>query len=308
MDFAALKFKGRELFIHDNLSSMKGWIALDIDGTITQDKYSVPAPVAELLKDAHNDGWKLAFATGRAFVFASPALSNFDFPFVLLAQNGSIAIDMPSKEILFRKYLHSSLLTHLEGAVEDLNTDFLVYSGFENKDRCYYRPSRFSKDDQAYLEEIRKRENETWYPVQEFPLDFHIPLVKYFGPFDVMTKISSRLKSLGFFQVSLIRDPFHEHYYVLLVTDKQASKGASLRELLALKGREGIVVAAGDDENDISLLQAADVKIAMPHAPESLRKIADFVAPPVAELGIIQALKIVMINANRKLKKTDKSD
>jgi hydroxymethylpyrimidine pyrophosphatase-like HAD family hydrolase len=65
-----------------------------------------------------------------------------------------------------------------------------------------------------------------------------------------------------------------------------------------LFGRGDLVVAGGDDENDLSLLQAADVKIAMPHAPEILRKIADFMAPPVEEQGIIHALKIVIANAD----------
>lgn len=285
---------------------MNGWIALDIDGTITEDKYCVPDSVIDLLKQAHESGWKLLFATGRAFVFAFPALSKFSFPFVLLAQNGSIALDMPSKEVLFRKYLSPSVIPALEEAFDGLNTDFLVYSGFEKNDRCYFRPSRFCSQDLAYVEEIMARENEIWYPREDFSFDFSFPLVKCFGRIEVMKKIASRLKSTDLFQISLIRDPFHKYNYMLLITDSRASKGASLQEVLSIKGRGSLVVAAGDDENDISLFQVANVKIAMPHAPESLRKMADFIAPPVSEQGIIQALKIVMKNAeSRRIKKTD---
>ena len=56
------------------------------------------------------------------------------------------------------------------------------------------------------------------------------------------------------------------------------------------------MIAAGDDENDISLLEAADVKIAMSHAPEKLQEIAQFIAPPTRDLGIITALQMVLKN------------
>jgi hypothetical protein len=56
------------------------------------------------------------------------------------------------------------------------------------------------------------------------------------------------------------------------------------------------VIAAGDDENDISLLNAADTKIAMSHAPEALQQVADFIAPPTKDCGIIKALQLALRN------------
>lgn len=268
---------------------MKGWIALDIDGTITQDKYSIPSEVINFLHDASKSGWKIAFATGRAFVFARPAVEKIPFPFFLLPQNGSVALKMPEKQIVFKRYMSSSLLSVLKENCEG----FLVYSGVENEDLCYYNFEKFSKQDLLYLEEIQKREKEKFVNLTEAIPDFDFPLVKCFGKLSAMKKIGSKLLKTGFFEVSLIRDPFSS-YYILLITDKHASKGLSLQELFSKEGRGEMVVAAGDDENDMSLLAAADVKIAMPHAPEIVRKIADFIAPPVSEMGIIHALKIVI--------------
>ena len=70
----------------------KGWIALDIDGTITLDKYSVPQPVIDYLGSLSRSGWRIALATGRPYAFASMALSKFDFPYVFLVQNGSAGL------------------------------------------------------------------------------------------------------------------------------------------------------------------------------------------------------------------------
>jgi len=274
------------------MGCMKGWIALDIDGTITHDRYSIPLPVVQYLGQVAGEGWRIIFITGRAFVFAKEALESLPFPFILSLQNGSITLDMPSKKILYKKYLKAEVIPQLAAACEGMKTDFLVYSGYENRDRCYFRPSHFTKDDLDYVEEIQAREKEKWIPVSHFEITHDIPLIKCFGKLDVMKKIKTRLHSLGHFQIALIRDPFRSSCYLLLITS--ASKGSALKEVLSSQGRGGLVIAAGDDENDISLLQEADIKIAMPHAPESVRKIADFIAPPTNEFGIIHALKIAV--------------
>ncbi len=268
---------------------MKGWIALDIDGTITQDKYSIPIEVINFLHDCQKDGWKIAFATGRAFIFAQPALEKIPFPFFVMPQNGSVAIRMPTQEIVFKSYMSQNVLADLEEIFEGKHSHYLVYSGIENGDRCYYQPERFSKSDLLYIEEVQKREKEEWVSGL---IHFDFPLIKCFGKLDAMKKVEKKLLSKGIFEVTLIRDPFHNSYYLLLVTNKNTTKGKCLLELLVREGRGKIVIAAGDDVNDIELLKAADVRIAMPHAPEELRKIADFIAPPINEMGIIQALKI----------------
>jgi hypothetical protein len=276
----------------------KGWIALDIDGTITLDKYSVPKPVTDYLRELSRGGWNIALATGRPFAFAKMALSEFDFPYIFMAQNGSIALEMPSEKILFKNYISSDLVQLVERAYEGLLTDFLVYAGYEKGDFCYWRPKRYSDEDLHYLEDLQKRQKESWQAVDQF-LDLDdFPLIKCFGNLAGMNRIAKALRGTGKFQVAKIRDPFVKGYYLLLVTDQKASKGSALKEVFKIKGRGRKVIAAGDDENDISLLQAADLKIAMAHAPESLQEVATFIAPPTQDHGIIHALKMALRNVN----------
>ena len=109
-----------------------------------------------------------------------------------------------------------------------------------------------------------------------------------------MQIVEERLAKSNAFEVTHIRDPFDEAYRMLLVTAKGATKGLSLKKVLSAKGRGSLVIAAGDDENDQSLFDVADIKIAMPHAPKSLQDRADLIAPPTSENGIIQALKQVL--------------
>lgn len=271
----------------------KGWIALDIDGTITLDKYSVPKEVTSYLRSCTQNGWNLVLATGRPFAFAAMALTDFDFPYIFLPQNGSAALEMPQKKLLFKSYIPHASISIAESAYEGIDSDFLIYAGFERGDFCYWRPQRFSKDELEYLADLQTRQKESWREVEQFPKE-EFPLYKCFGSEPRMRRIAEHLRHSGKFEVAKIRDPFVEGLFLLLVTDIHASKGKTLSKVLQLKGRGGRVIAAGDDENDISLLQAADTKIAMAHAPEHLQEIATFIAPPTKEHGIIQALKLAI--------------
>jgi Cof subfamily protein (haloacid dehalogenase superfamily) len=74
-----------------------------------------------------------------------------------------------------------------------------------------------------------------------------------------------------------------------------ASKGTALPALAAHLG-VGLedVVAAGDQENDLEMIQAAGYGIAMPDAPAAVRAAADRVAPSPAEGGLLAALRDVL--------------
>jgi hydroxymethylpyrimidine pyrophosphatase-like HAD family hydrolase len=63
------------------------------------------------------------------------------------------------------------------------------------------------------------------------------------------------------------------------------------------------VIAAGDDNNDVSMFLAADICIAMASAPEHLRNAADIIAPKASEMGIIQGLQQAINISTKKSKK-----
>jgi len=285
---------------NDSMES-KGWIALDIDGTITLDKYSVPKPVTAYLRQLQGEGWRIAMATGRPFRFAAMALAEFDFPYLFIPQNGSGALEMPGKKVLFKRFLSWKVIPAIEQAFEGIDSDFIVYMGFEKNDLCYFRPHRFSKDDQPAMEAWQERQKEEWQPVEQFTPEL-IPsfsLAKCFGLFDRMEKIAKRLLAANLFQVALMRNPFDPQSAIVLITDLHASKGLALQEAFRRLGRGPLVIAAGDDTNDVSLLNVADIKIAMAHAPDVLQEIADFIAPPAEQQGIIHALQLAIRNGKR---------
>ena len=272
----------------------KGWICLDIDGTITSTIHSVPEKVANYLEHLSRSGWQLVFITGRTYSFAHGTLQRFSFPYYFSVQNGADLLYMPGKELIHRCYLPGAVAQKIEALYEEMEEDFLIYSGYERGDFCYYRPSRLSPRVKSYLQVIQGLSSEPWKEVEHFsfPLGEYFPLIKCFGTKEAMFKMYERLSKIEEIQATCIKDPLStEGGYVNLVTDKLASKGNALDFLKAKYGADKPFIAAGDDCNDVSMLRKADVRIVMETAPHEVLSLADIVSVSAEREGIIDALE-----------------
>ncbi len=271
----------------------KGWIALDIDGTITDQLHHVPPEVCLYLKSLHQEGWQLIFITGRSFSFGFSVLQVLDFPFFLAVQNGADILLMPEQMLVSRSYLPGDVVSSIEKIYNDQEEDFIIYAGYQHGDFCYYRPSRFSPELIVHVEKIRSFSPEPWRAVDtfEFAKNQTFPLIKCLGSETMMRQVNASLKGIEGICASLIRDPLAEGFFLNLVTDWQADKGKALERAIAQFGKRGKVIAAGDDRNDISMLDIADFSIVMQTAPLEMHEKADFIGRPATELGIIYALE-----------------
>ncbi len=274
---------------------MKGLIAFDIDGTLTHRLDWIDPKVVHFLKELVEDGWQVAFLTGRIFSFANVILKHFSFPYLVAVQNGADIIEMPHKKILQQNYLSSTILPEIEQAYQGHGEDFIIYAGIEQGDFCYYRPERFSKKVSEYLGVLESL-SAKWHTSDFiFEKGTHFPLIKSFGEKETMQKLYGKLKGHRSLEVSMIRDPVDPSLFLNLITDHRASKGSSLRFLKA-HFKSPLVIAAGDDHNDLKMLQEADVAIAIETAPQELIEVADILAKPADKLGIIDAVKEAINN------------
>jgi hydroxymethylpyrimidine pyrophosphatase-like HAD family hydrolase len=269
-----------------------GWIALDIDGTITDQTHHAPAEVVQFLHSLEQKGWEIVFITGRTFSFGYSVVEKFDFPYYLAVQNGADILFMPHKELIARHYLDDRVLPILDEACRREKEDFLLYSGYDSGDFCYYRPGRFSPTLTKHLQKIMALSPEPWKSVENFDFEkgLSFPLAKCLGTKEAMQRINASLQAFPDVVATMIRDPLGQDIYLNLVTARQATKGNALRVVKEAIGEGGLTIAAGDDLNDISMLEAADVKIVMASAPLEMLPLATIVARSGKQHGIIEAL------------------
>ncbi|MFI5344462.1 MAG: HAD hydrolase family protein, partial [Chlamydiales bacterium] len=171
-------------------------------------------------------------------------------------------------------------------------TDFVVYSGYENDDLCYYRTSYFSPDMFDYLMQRKKFLVEKWIELSSF---HHLPVqvftsLKCFAKGQQAEFLSLEIEDILGLHSPPIQDPFDAEYSIIQATHPSASKGSVLQEVVKAASFKGPVIAAGDDNNDVGMLEAAHIKIAMADAPPRLLAIADIIAPPASENGLIEGL------------------
>lgn len=275
---------------------MKRLIALDIDGTITVDLKPAPQPVVDYLHDVVESGWTVAFITGRTFHMGYEALKDLNFPFYYAFQNGAAILHMPGIELVRKKYLSNKLFSRLAGLSHGLSGGLIIYSGYELQDRCYYLPKSFDPPLLNHLLERTRIFKEEWVPVEsleEIPL-IEFPVIKFFGDESSAITMSKRINDHFSLDVSVIRDPYNQKYSLMQATAPGINKGQALIEIKELAKIDGLVIAVGDDHNDLPMFEQADFCIAMGDAPDQLKKSAALIAPPASQMGIIEGLKLAL--------------
>lgn len=272
---------------------MKGIIALDIDGTATADFHSLTPSVALYFEELAKDGWKLIFITGRTFSWSHRALQVLECPYSLAVQNGAIILEMPSRQLLFKRYLEKKILHSVEEACAHEPTDYVIYAGYEYEDVCYYRPSHFSAELLDFLKYRAAELQENWIEVEKLE-ELNLPSFPSFKCFGQAASLDRIRKKLEFLQlhIPIVRDPLgNDDAFVAQATHPHVTKGLALKDFAAAQGNPPVIIAAGDDYNDVTMLEAASIRVVMNTAPQFLLDMAHVVAPSAKFDGIIEGLQ-----------------
>lgn len=281
---------------------IKGWICLDIDGTLTDNIKTIPSEVLDLLTELDQKHWKIVFVTGRLFAMAHEPLKGLKFPYYLAVQNGASWYEMPQKIRRSKKYLPLSSFIEMESLFKGTTLDFVLVSGTEEGDLCFYRPDYLSPKMADYFKNDLSTYGGNWRAVSSFELiDIkEFPYGKVYGPKSDLQKLQLQFDQISTVKTHLIQDSVNPNNQILQVMRADVDKGKTVLDIIASSVLPTPIIAAGNDLNDETLLSIADVKIAMANSPKPLLEMADFIAPPVEEMGIIPALKRALIEVESK--------
>ena len=93
-------------------------------------------------------------------------------------------------------------------------------------------------------------------------------------------------------KVFLVEPPTFVELEVTEISPRECTKREGIQSVLdALDPNHGTVYGIGDASNDISLMNAVDVGIAMGNAPDYLKKRADYITDSVDKDGVVKALE-----------------
>jgi Cof subfamily protein (haloacid dehalogenase superfamily) len=274
-------------------------LALDLDGTTLLPDAVLGEYTIKILKELISKGMQVFFATGRTVESSAVYLNaiNADGPMVF--SNGAEIAEIPSGKIL-----HSNLVG-LD--VVDFGVDIARSMGIHYQ---IYLPAGISPEDGSYSADrkqgtllIEKQGSEAERYLKHTGI---IPVVKDLKKFAALPGIKGCIKSMFIAEPHLhdqIRQKLINRFgstiniirsspVFLEILNSGASKGEGLKIVMKLRGLcPDEVIAFGDEENDLSMFEAAGFAVATLNSKENVLKAADLIIGSNTEEGLASYLE-----------------
>ncbi len=239
-------------------------LLLDIDGTLTESKqHALPSEVVCNAVSNAQTKLHVAVATGRPFSFAEPVVAALRLRGVSLFNGGAEIVDTVSKEVLKRTQLEVETLQELVGLALPFG-----YEVFTDSDQ--YTKSLTSSDQ-----------------IREPAAKLFIHAVRNADALHLLAQLNGVPGAEAHPTTSWEDGDVVDIH----ITHEFATKRHGAEELIAMLGvKKEEVIAVGDGYNDVPLLEAAGLKVAMGNAPEEVKQVADYVAPSLADDGVAEVI------------------
>ena len=256
-------------------------VATDIDGTILRGDFGFSPAVKACIKDLCKRGIKVVLVTGRMHCAALKLAQKLglDTPIVSY-QGGMIKENSLDGEVYYNKYLEPEYASQIINWAQQNKIHINLYM-----------------DDVLYVEkddETIRRYTEARYiafkvsPFSELKLEKinKILLIDYTSPEKVNGWVEYLNKEYPQLYVVTSTPYFCE------ISQKKKKKSTAVEYLCKLWGlKKEEVLTIGDQNNDIELLKAGGVKVAMGNATDELKACADYITDTVANDGFVKAVE-----------------
>ena len=265
-------------------------LVLDIDGTIVNNEGVISSADISAIALARESGISVTLCTGRSIRASQKILNELNLSGPHIFFDGSLVYD-PWKDI----EIYSRLL-HLE-LVKDI-IDYALQEGIPL--------DLFSRTDYfALKEDWRTDIRRTFFNVSCKIANFHslwktTEIIKAGIAVRTSEEIELARRFATHFgdkvNLTWTTTPALADIQFINIIDKSVSKGRALEALCQhLEVPVEHVCAIGDGPNDISLLLAAGLGIAMRNSPVELIEVADNITKDVADSGVADAIRRFLI-------------
>lgn len=242
---------------------------LDLDGTLLNDQKEITSGNRDAIRRALAAGHRIVITTGRPLVSAIEQAQHLELTSpgcYLIAYNGGILYDLGSQQVIFQRSIPLELVYPVFSEANRRGIHIQTY--YKNtvlvEPRCYNRVvARYCQlihMDYDVLPEIHQLPED---PPKMLVIDYqHQEPLRAFQDW-VLNQYGDQL------------DSFFSCDQYLEIVPKGLSKGNALLQLADLLGipREA-TVAVGDAANDLSMIQAAYMGVAMCNGTQEVRAVA----------------------------------
>lgn len=255
----------------------------DIDRTLVPPEKGEIAPeTVAALKQLQEKGIKTAIASGRLYAFLQPEILNLGFDYYIMSNgtyvtdgNGNVleeiilqpgVVEAFSEEMIRRDYPFNIryCMGHITG-----NPNVTV---FQRMQPIWEKQHFRGKPPKAMMEEYEPREGERPVSLGGFIPEQELP---------EFAELFPKLSFLPVFESPLCD-----------INPAGVSKATGVEMVCCLAGIDiRDTIAFGDDRNDLEMIEAAGIGVAMGNGIQSVKDAADYVTANSEALGVVAALQ-----------------
>lgn len=252
-------------------------LALDIDGTITTSRHDVSARTIAAIRRAADAGLEVVLATGRRYSDALPVAAALGVTNPLVTTAGALIKDPRTHRTQFCAGFASGVLADLLNLIDQAGHEAVVYTdsfreGFDFHCRSFTGGSEGLR---SYLSRNRSRARFAPQLHKHPPEDAFAAFCM--GAEDDMVQLEDAIRSAhgDTTSVHVIRSPRYRGY-LCEIAPAGVTKWSGVLHLAAqLDITSSEICAVGDDLNDLPMIDAAGLGVAMGNADPRVQAAAD---------------------------------
>ncbi len=254
-------------------------ICTDCDGTLTDSNLKVSEENARAIRYFQKEGGLFTLATGRFPEHVNLFKEQFQINAPIVSMNGTMLYDMQKEKLIHKWTMRKTDCRELFQYINQQWRQVWEYwINYSERDSVGYNPMEHKPEDGTLDELWNKLPNEIYKIVIVQPEDITAMIQK-----DLKEKFGDRFR----FDTSWSEG--------LEIQDVHSGKGIAVKYMKDfLEADIHTTIGIGDYENDISLLEYADIGIAVANALDRVKRVADKVTVSNNESAIaavIDALK-----------------
>ncbi|WP_413371888.1 Cof-type HAD-IIB family hydrolase [Paenibacillus taichungensis] len=243
-------------------------LALDMDGTVLNSNHEISEHTCEWIHRAIQNGVAVMFATGREVQSIEPYVQQLGLKSPLVSVNGSEVWHAPGN-LMARHSLEEDWVKEMHELAVEKKCRYWAYTV-----KDVYTTANWP-------ERIERLHGDPW-----LKFGFHCD-----DP-ECLLDVHSTLDATGRYELT------NSSPRNIEVNPKGINKASGLREVCQLLGiRMEEVVACGDSLNDLEMIRAAGLGIAMGNAQDAVKRAADGVTGTNDEDGVAQLIQTYLVNS-----------
>ncbi len=264
-------------------------IAIDMDGTLLDPQHKITPAVKAAITRARDKGVYVVLATGRPYTGIERYLKELDLHQAgqyCISNNGALAHRADNGEVVAEKTLGFDDYLYFEQLARELGVHFQAF------DKAFlYTPNKDISEFTIHEASL------TGIPVRYRAVDEMDPATRF--PKIMMIDKPALLDKA----IAGLPERAREHYtilksapYFLEILNPEVDKGYGVKMLAEKLGlQQSEVMAIGDQENDLAMIEYAGTGVAMGNAIDSVKSIAQFVTKTNREDGVAHAIEKLVL-------------